>query len=441
MTDSDRELHDRFLRLFLAREQELRVFVRSLLFSAVVDPAEPLKAERRPPSHPFSFPHSSSTRPAHLKGNLLAEGATMTRFRSTFFLLFLIAACVLPAEPIQAADPQTPTGEKPSRDPWLWPFSPTSIWNMPIGSGAVYKHAHLPAAKRVGVDIQHLLRLKASDPLRTAIKSAGWRDRSKGTEPLGYSLNLPDGWIVPDTGKGNPYGLTPNSNFAFLLPDGDQLLQGCGVTHVQPDGPVFLPGGLMKPQSLKTVSIRGDGLKGGGQGASYMSALGGTIRLGELTGTAPIRHAIKINPFAARCCFYSDQVRGFRWPAFGADAYAAKVYKGTDPSVVMGSLLALPPDATPEKLGIATVPGRLLFAALQDYGAYFTEDAAWDTWDLIVERGAEEEFAKVHGFSMKSETWRDEVNRLATALHVVDNNGPENIGGGGAPRRPLAPGW
>jgi RNA polymerase sigma-70 factor, ECF subfamily len=33
MTDSDRELHDRFLRLFLAREQELRVYVRSLLFS------------------------------------------------------------------------------------------------------------------------------------------------------------------------------------------------------------------------------------------------------------------------------------------------------------------------------------------------------------------------------------------------------------------------
>jgi RNA polymerase sigma-70 factor, ECF subfamily len=33
MTTSDRELHDRFLRLFLTREQELRVFVRSLLFS------------------------------------------------------------------------------------------------------------------------------------------------------------------------------------------------------------------------------------------------------------------------------------------------------------------------------------------------------------------------------------------------------------------------
>ena len=33
MTESDREQHDHFLRLFMEREQSLRVFVRSLLFS------------------------------------------------------------------------------------------------------------------------------------------------------------------------------------------------------------------------------------------------------------------------------------------------------------------------------------------------------------------------------------------------------------------------
>jgi RNA polymerase sigma-70 factor (ECF subfamily) len=33
MIESDRELHDRFLRLFMGQEQGLRVFVRSLLFS------------------------------------------------------------------------------------------------------------------------------------------------------------------------------------------------------------------------------------------------------------------------------------------------------------------------------------------------------------------------------------------------------------------------
>lgn len=33
MTESDRQQHDRFLRLFMGQEQALRVFVRSLLFS------------------------------------------------------------------------------------------------------------------------------------------------------------------------------------------------------------------------------------------------------------------------------------------------------------------------------------------------------------------------------------------------------------------------
>ena len=148
---------------------------------------------------------------------------------------------------------------------------------------------------------------------------------------------------------------------------------------------------------------------------------------------------IKINPFAGRYCYYSEEIPGWRWPARAADAYAAKEYKGTNPAVVMGSLLALKPDATAERLGIRTAPGRKLFHVLQDYGAYFTEDAHWDAWDLVVERDAEKEFERMHGFSMKSATWRDEINRLVIVLHVIDNNGPQSIGGGGKPRRPIAP--
>ena len=327
----------------------------------------------------------------------------------------------------------------PTRSAWQWPFSADSIWNTPIGSGAVYKPANLPEAKHVGVDIQFLVRTKTSDPERAVLKSAGWKNRSIGKEALGFSLRLPDGWTVPDTGPDNPYGLTPNCNFAILLPDGDLVLQGTRITRVDPTGPVHLPEWMKYPKNRKTVSIRGDGLHGGGQGASRMSALGGTIRLGELTGTAPIRHVVKINPYAARVCFYSAEIRGFRWPAFAADGYAPNTYKGSNPEVVMGSLLALPPNATPEKLGIQTEPGRKLFRALQDYGTYFTEDAAWDVWDIIVERGVEVEFEKAYGFSMRSPTWRNEVNRLMTALHVVVNNTPDSIGGGGTPRQPLAP--
>ena len=76
---------------------------------------------------------------------------------------------------------------------------------------------------------------------------------------------------------------------------------------------------------------------------------------------------------------------------------------------------------------------------MQNYGVHFTEDAAWDTWDIIVERDAEKEFEKSYSYSMKSEIWRDEVNRLMQALYIVDNNGPNSMGGEGTPRQPLAP--
>jgi hypothetical protein len=335
---------------------------------------------------------------------------------------------------------QAPGGMPKSRDPWLWPFAADSIWNAPIGSGALYKPAGLRAAQHVGVDIQILLRTSNEFPEREVLDSPTWGPgRATGKTPLGFTLRVPDDWIVPDAGKDNPYGLTPNANFAFLLPDGDNVFQGCKVCRVKPGGPVHLPDWMKFPGNRKPVSLRGDGLEGGGQGASGMSSLGGTIRLGELVGDRPIRHAVKINPFAARYCFYSKEVPGWRWPAKRADGYAPKEYKGPNPAVVMGSLLALKPDATPESLGLQTAPGRKLCFALQNHGAYFTEDAAWDTWDLIVERDAEREFERAHGFSMGSETWRDEVNRLMTALHVVDNNGPAGIGGGGKPRQPPAP--
>lgn len=335
-----------------------------------------------------------------------------------------------------------------ARDPYLWPFSPTSIWNMPIGSGAVFKPARLEAAAHVGNDIQHILKLRATDPLRPVYASTSFSGpRCQGMTSINLSLRVPDDWIVPDTGKGNPYGLTPNANFAFLTEDGDTVFEGSMITRCMAGGPIYLPDWVKYPANQYKQSIRGDGLGGGGQGASGLSALGGTIRLGELVGAPPIPHVIKINPWAKKYLHYSTAVKGFRWPAKRADGYAsnpgeydpASFGRTDDPSLVMGTLLAIPGDVKEASLGLSTKPGRKLFRVLQDYGAYFTEDAAWDTWDLIIERDAEKEFADAYGFTTGSAQWKADVNKLMQALHIVDNNGPQSIGGGGPPRVPLAP--
>ncbi len=283
------------------------------------------------------------------------------------------------------------------------------------------------------------MKLSASDPQRTVFAGTTFGPgRCGGTVALPFTVNVPDAWLVLDAGS-SPYGATPNSKFAFLLPDGDELLQATTLARCVTGGPVYMPDWMQWPNNQGRESVRGDGISGGGHGASGMSALGGTLRKGELVGTTPIHHAIKINPFGKAALYYSATITGFRWPAKAADGYAPGTYKGNDPNVVMGSLLALEPALTPAGLGITTEPGKLLFAAMQDYGLCFTEDAAWDTWDLIVERDAEVEFASKWGFDMGSATWRGEVNRLMQALSAVTNNAPASVGGGGTPRRPLAP--
>ncbi len=325
------------------------------------------------------------------------------------------------------------------RDPWEWPFSQNSIWNQPIGSDAIYAVANLKEANHVGVDIQHILELKSSDPTRNVLGTEVWGPgRCDGKEPLGFSLNVPDNWIVPDAGD-SPYGLTPNSNFAFRLPNSDTVFEGSLVTRCDVGGAVYMPIWMQYPNNRNYQSVKGNGLEGGGQGASGMSSLGGTIRLGELIGDKPIRHVIKINPWGAKYCFYNDTLPGYRWPAKSADNYAENEYGGSDPNIVMGSLFAIPPNIHIDSIGLETEAGKKLFFTLQNYGVYFTEDAAWDTWDIIIERDAELEFETIYGFSMSSELWRNELNKLMQALSVVTNNSPGQIGGGGIPLQPLAP--
>ena len=167
-----------------------------------------------------------------------------------------------------------------------------------------------------------------------------------------------------------------------------------------------------------------------------ISNFGGLIRRGELDGTAPIRHALALNVWAEKL---SNTGGGYRWPAIVADAYHDDGdigYHGSNPQLKMGSLLALHPSVTPESLGITTSFGRKMFHALQDYGGYVGDDSGWDDVDVSVEDGVQGGLGSL--FTDSAEV-RD-MRRIVAALHVVTNNGPATIGGGGWPRAAFAPG-
>lgn len=320
------------------------------------------------------------------------------------------------------------------REKWLWPFSSNSIWNMPIGSRAVYRAANLQKASYIAADREYFYRLKARDPLRPVYAPGNFGPgRCKGTQSMGISLPIPDNLIVPDA-TSNPYS-TPNNASAFLMPDGKTIEQFEPLARCTVGGSVY---GWRNPWG--GVSIYGDGIKGAHFG-SGLSSIGGSIRLGELIGDRPIRHALKVNIWGEKYLYYSPKVPGYRWPADRADSYAGDRYGGKNSKLVQGSLLAIPPQVTETSLKLQTKPGKTLFRALQDYGAYIADDANWDAHYLAVENGVPEEFRQKYGYSFEGNSGKfyDDLMKLFQTLHILDNNQPQNIGGGGKRRAPLAP--
>lgn len=314
------------------------------------------------------------------------------------------------------------------RDPWQWPFASGSIWNVPIGSDARYVDAGLPAPGHIGCDIEWLIKTKPGDPVCRVFTPSAWRKRWPGDKELG-ELRVPDSLIIPDAAP--PH--TPNACAAFLMPDGRTVRQMEPVCRLEKAPRIV---GFLYPEDQ---DLYGAGIKGAHYG-SGLSVLGGSIRLGELISPDPLRHCLKLNVWG-KYLYYSPERPGFRWPADRCDAYAAQGYQGKNPKLVMGSLLALPPEMKPDDLGVRSEVGRKIFHALQDYGAYVTDDAGWDASDLCVERGVPEEVEKAFGYAMQGSEGKfvEEMKRMVAALKIVNNSSISRIGGGGTPRRPLAP--
>lgn len=337
----------------------------------------------------------------------------------------------------QSVDSNVVAGEG-ARNPILWPFAIDSIWNQPIGDGAEYVPANLESERLLTADTDHFFVLRPDDPRQDLFSIGGWRNRSTGTRERDTDLPLPDALIIPDTNEHE----TPNNSSAFLLPDGNTLVQLNATTRDRLGGPIY---GVQYPvRPYENPTLDGDGILGG-HGGSGLSSIGGTIRIGELVDDDPIRHALKINLWAKKYLAYvegPDGGLGYRWPAIKADGYVdATTYGGAVPELVMGSLLALPPDLTPEELGLQTEPAKKLFYAFQDYGAYVADDTARDVHAIEVESGVLQEFEYAYGYSFKdnSSPFYDDVMTLFGSLNVVKNNGPEAIGGGGMPRAEAAP--
>src|SRR5437016_201245 len=161
----------------------------------------------------------------------------------------------------------------------------------------------------------------------------------------------------------------------------------------------------------------------GSHGGSGLSALGGTVRLGELVPGGTIRHSLKLNIDSAN--FYPG-LGGYRWPAWKSDAGGAG-YGGSIPEVRMGSLLAPKPDFPIDTF--ETEPGKIVAAAFRDYGGYIVDTSGWSIYNFVTERSpagsVQDEFNKAWGYPLNAGVgangWARDLDKIFTNLYVVDN--------------------
>src|SRR6267378_3116948 len=196
------------------------------------------------------------------------------KLASLLALVVILSSVVITSVSFSAGNVQSSA----VRDALKQPFTQDSIWNLPIGASASYVWAGIrhATAQAYFTDADVLV-LTPSAPATAVFTNyddwgAGTRCASSG--PALFTVPIPAGFVIPGNHAGSPDGDTPHAATAILAADGHTIIQ------TQPFAKC--PG--VAPTShyvFGNEDLYGTGVTGS-HGGSGLSALGGTVRLGEL---------------------------------------------------------------------------------------------------------------------------------------------------------------
>jgi hypothetical protein len=394
---------------------------------------------------------------------------------------------------------QQPTGFPTSRDLLKWPFAADSIWNTSTGSGARYAPCDfdpLVVAAHGHAQADDVLIYTTGAPSTPVWQNASNVDQADDRRPVAApetrltTVNIPRNWVPDEPVRAGR--TTQNTTWAAVRPDGRTIVYGSNIARRSPGGPITSRGPLRssEPAARDGTDLFGPGRHGPHDG-SRLGGFGGCIRMGELVGPADIYHAIRVT--INQAYLYRDPawrqethplyLTAYRWPAYHGDAWTS--YSGSNPDLLMGALLAIPPRHNVDSFGatwdgtghgpsgnLETAPGWKLARCLQNYGAYLHGTTKDDVWTWTLERGprpdgscqrAADEFRQMFGHSFAREhhpvdgmaeprrwrttpgaggahgAWIRDLDRCIARLAVITNNGPDTVGGGGTGRMPPAP--
>ena len=348
-----------------------------------------------------------------------------------------------------------PSSRAPAcRNATFWPFDDTTVWNTAIGADAVYAPANLfpnatPPHDGVFIDEDYLVITSASDPEIQWFDQGHWNATPNCEQfpwaPLVGTVPWPQNLTITQGG---------NNALALLRPDGDSLVLTQPAYRCAVDAPL-LSLHDRSPHGVGSLHHNGDY---GGHGGSALNAIGGSLRIGELVPGAASpgpQHVLKIQLWAKvyyyGSAFGANKSNCFRWPALVCDGYSddPTLYGGSNPKLVPGALLAVPPPALPALLStLATEPAKQLAWTLTQFGGLLCDDTYDDRMTFNAEHGFDAAFSAAWGFPFVTwpkdsrpgaAAWLRDVLALWRALEIVDSNSKATPGGGGAPLQPPPP--
>ncbi len=342
------------------------------------------------------------------------------------------------------------------RDPYVWPYDQSSIWNMPIGDNARYvpqpiDHTHVDG---IQADMDIIIMKPNAADMEIYGTRFRWSSESNPTTRCEkFSDRVLERFPIPADYKTIFYKQDrPNNPVIILKRDGRTLYQ---TQPFQACAGGYATSGLTKPYTghvlitKPDMDLFGDG-RVGMHGGSGLNTMGGAIRLGELLpGAPPMRHSLKISFPGEHYLYYDASTQnGYRWPAVQHDINAPDNYLGNNEEAKIGCLRAIPASVDLESLNLETIPGKKLAWTLQHFGAYQVEEVPWARTMIAVEEGPDgsvvEEFKEVYGYDFvtKDKTnnpWFRDIMKIMPHMHIVANNFQESVGGGGTPLVELAP--
>lgn len=390
------------------------------------------------------------------------------------------------------------------RDPLQWPFLRASIWNRPIGTDAVYADTNWLG--RIAAEVcdgfmceGNFLFLDPHAPLKPVHYSIAryrdqfpercnpqrWQARNCAFLPLADNYNTLYGFW--DIGNGG------NANSAIMINDSGEYVYDLSPISVCGSGsenfytskyPFHIPARRSTAwlKANKKASIFGDG-RLGGQGATRLSSMGGTMRPDELMpGAHPIvdgvqtgpRHALKCSVNYALWYCSTSNVPPFggpryQWPAISGDNHGVpdqSVCAGVEESAYRaersGWLAAIPRDAVLQlvpglydslgelQTALVTTPAKMLAWTLQKFGMYQVEGQAsadYKKFGIGGSFGPEigdftRNFYNAWGFRFGTSwnpewggeiggVWHQDLVRVLQHCMIVEDNYPNSIGGAG----------